>query len=335
MTRPLASFSGCYRKDPPFDMEYIYITYLLERAETAGVPVFNRPASLRDCNEKFFATAFPKFTPPLIVSKRTEQLRAFAEAEGDVVMKPLDGMGGASIFRLKPGDSNLSVVIETLTAGGSQQIMAQRYLPEIKDGDKRILMIEGKPVPYALARIPAAGESRGNLAAGGRGEARPLTDRDREIAEAVGPELARGLSFVGMDVIGTHLTEVNVTCPTCIRELDAQRGLTSLGIFSTSFCMAETCRLGQGHGDPRLPPNRLAAAFVAALLCHGPRLCWNAPAPDAPTYGPGHAHHQFDQAPSPGAERAKPDPVGAAYGFGCPRLQVRRAATHKRANVQP
>ena len=227
VTRPLASFSGVLmRKDPPFDMEYIYTTYLLERAEAAGVPVFNRPASLRDCNEKFFATAFPEFTPPLIVSKRAEQLRAFAEAHGDVVMKPLDGMGGASIFRLKPGDSNLSVVIETLTAGGTQQIMAQRYLPEIKDGDKRILMIEGKPVPFALARIPAAGESRGNLAAGGRGEARPLTERDREIAAAVGPELVRrGLSFVGMDVIGTHLTEVNVTCPTCIRELDALCGL--------------------------------------------------------------------------------------------------------------
>jgi glutathione synthase len=231
--RPLASFSGVLmRKDPPFDMEYIYTTYLLERAEAAGLPVFNRPASLRDCNETFFATAFSEFTPPLIVSKRAELLRAFAAEHGDVVMKPLDGMGGASIFRLKPGDANLSVIIETLTQGGTQQIMAQRYLPEIKDGDKRILMIEGKPVPYALARIPAAGESRGNLAAGGRGEARPLTERDREIAEAVGPELQRrGLSFVGLDVIGTHLTEVNVTCPTCIRELDAQCGLDIAGDF--------------------------------------------------------------------------------------------------------
>ena len=197
VTRPLASFSGVLmRKDPPFDMEYIYITYLLERAETQGSRCSIVPLAFETAT-KFFATAFPKFTPPLIVSKRAEQLRAFAEAEGDVVMKPLDGMGGASIFRLKPGDSNLSVVIETLTAGGSQQIMAQRYLPEIKDGDKRILMIEGKPVPYALARIPAA-ESRGNLAAGGRGEARPLTDRDREIAEAVGPELVRrGLKLRG------------------------------------------------------------------------------------------------------------------------------------------
>ena len=231
--RPLASFDAVLmRKDPPFDMEYVYSSYLLERAESEGTLVFNRPQSLRDCNEKFFATAFAELGPPLVVTRRADLLRAFAAEHGDVVMKPLDGMGGASIFRLKPGDANLSVVIETLTREGTQQIMAQRYIPEIVDGDKRILMIDGEPVPFCLARIPAAGESRGNLAAGGRGVARELSDRDREIAAAVGPELrARGLAFVGLDVIGDYLTEVNVTCPTCIRELDDQCGLDIAGDF--------------------------------------------------------------------------------------------------------
>ncbi|GGU77387.1 glutathione synthetase [Pseudomonas laurentiana] len=209
------------RKDPPFDMEFVYSTYLLEQAEAAGVLVVNRPQSLRDCNEKLFATLFPHCTPATVVSRRPDILREFATEHGDVILKPLDGMGGASIFRHRVGDPNLSVILETLTAHGTQQIMAQAYLPAIKDGDKRILMIDGEPVPYCLARIPASGETRGNLAAGGRGEARELTERDRWIAEQVGPTLReKGLLFVGLDVIGEHLTEINVTSPTCIREID-------------------------------------------------------------------------------------------------------------------
>ncbi len=228
---PLASMDIIMmRKDPPFDMEFIYTTYFLERAEEAGVLVINKPESLRDCNEKFFATAFPQCQPELVVSRRHDVLREFHAQHGDVVFKKLDGMGGASIFRIKSDDPNLSVVLETLTEGEQSQIMGQVYLPEIVDGDKRILLIDGEPVPYALARIPLAGETRGNLAAGGRGEGRPLTDRDRWIAEEVGPELkARGLVFVGIDVIGDYLTEVNVTCPTCIRELDAQFSLDIAG----------------------------------------------------------------------------------------------------------
>ncbi|MDY7566959.1 glutathione synthase [Pseudomonas sp. RTC3] len=209
------------RKDPPFNMEFVYSTYLLEQAERAGVLVVNRPQSLRDCNEKLFATLFPQCTPPTLVSRRMDILREFAELHGDVILKPLDGMGGTSIFRHREGDPNLSVTLEILTANGTQQIMAQGYLPAIKDGDKRILMIDGEPVPYCLARIPAAGETRGNLAAGGRGEARPLTPHDRWIAAEVGPTLReRGLLFVGIDIIGEHLTEINVTSPTCIREID-------------------------------------------------------------------------------------------------------------------
>ncbi len=210
------------RKDPPFDNEFVYSTYLLEQAEEAGTLVVNRPQSLRDCNEKFFATRFAQFTPETIVSRRPDILRDFARQHRDIILKPLDGMGGSMIFRHREGDPNLSVILEALTAHGSQQIMAQRYLPAIVDGDKRILMIDGEPVPYCLARIPASGETRGNLAAGGRGEARPLTERDREIAAAVGPSLReRGLLFVGLDVIGDRLTEINVTSPTCIREIDA------------------------------------------------------------------------------------------------------------------
>ncbi len=210
------------RIDPPFDNEFLYSTYLLEQAENAGSLVVNRAQSLRDCNEKLFATLFPQCTPATIVSRRADILRKFAAEHGDVILKPLDGMGGSSIFRHLKGDPNLSVILETLTANGTQQIMAQQYLPAIKDGDKRILMIDGEPVPYSLARIPAAGETRGNLAAGGRGVAQPLTDKDRWIAEQIGPELRkRGLLFVGLDVIGEHLTEINVTSPTCIREIDA------------------------------------------------------------------------------------------------------------------
>lgn len=210
------------RKDPPFDNEFLYSTYLLEQAENAGTLVVNRAQSLRDCNEKLFATLFPQCTPETVVSRRADVLRQFAEEHSDVILKPLDGMGGSSIFRHMKGDPNLSVILETLTAHGTQQIMAQKYLPAIKDGDKRILMIDGEPVPYSLARIPAAGETRGNLAAGGRGVAQPLTEKDRWIAAQVGPELRkRGLLFVGLDVIGEHLTEINVTSPTCIREIDA------------------------------------------------------------------------------------------------------------------
>ncbi|WAJ37353.1 glutathione synthase [Pseudomonas sp. GOM7] len=210
------------RKDPPFDNEFVYSTYLLEQAERDGVLVVNRPQSLRDCNEKFFATQFPQFTPPTLVSRRADILRQFADEHRDIILKPLDGMGGSQIFRHRAGDPNLSVILESLTQHGQQQIMAQGYLPAILEGDKRILMIDGEPIPYCLARIPAAGETRGNLAAGGRGEARPLTERDKEIAAAVGPTLReKGLIFVGLDVIGEHLTEINVTSPTCIREIDA------------------------------------------------------------------------------------------------------------------
>ncbi|KTT46562.1 glutathione synthetase [Pseudomonas oryzihabitans] len=210
------------RKDPPFDNEFVYATYLLEQAERGGTLVVNRPASLRDCNEKFFATLFPELAPPTLVSRRADIIREFAREHGDVILKPLDGMGGSSVFRHREGDPNLSVILETLTAHGTQQIIAQRYLPGIKDGDKRILMVDGEPVEYCLARIPAQGETRGNLAAGGRGVAQPLSARDREIAATVGPELRkRGLLFVGLDVIGEHLTEINVTSPTCIREIDA------------------------------------------------------------------------------------------------------------------
>ena len=223
LDQPLSSLNVILmRKDPPFDNEFIYSTYLLEQAEQAGVLIVNRPQSLRDCNEKIFATQFPQCTPPTLVSRRPDILREFADEQRDVILKPLDGMGGASIFRHRQGDPNLSVILETLTAHGTQQIMAQRYLPAITDGDKRILMIDGEPVPYCLARIPAHGETRGNLAAGGRGLAQPLSARDLEIARIVGPELrARGLLFVGLDVIGDHLTEINVTSPTCIREIDS------------------------------------------------------------------------------------------------------------------
>ncbi|MBM4203941.1 MAG: glutathione synthase [Gammaproteobacteria bacterium] len=218
------------RKDPPFDMEYVYATYFLERAAELGAMVVNNPRSLRDCNEKFFATAFPECGPPLIVSRSMDVIRDFHAEHSDVVLKKLDGMGGMNIFRVRADDPNLNVILETLTRHETELVMAQRYLPAIRDGDKRILMIDGQPVPYCLARIPKSGESRGNLAAGGTGEGRPLTARDREIAETVGPELVRrGLTFVGLDVIGDHLTEVNVTCPTCIRELDAQFGLDIAG----------------------------------------------------------------------------------------------------------
>lgn len=209
------------RKDPPFNMEYIYGTYLLELAETSGVRVINKPQSLRDANEKLYIANFPQCIAPTIVSAQADQLRRFAESQGEVIFKPLDGMGGASVFHTSKGDPNLSVIIETLTNMGKQTIMGQRFLPEISAGDKRILMINGEPIPYALARIPAEGETRGNLAAGGSGKGQALTKRDKWICAQVGPTLRKkGLMFVGIDVIGDYLTEINVTSPTCVRELD-------------------------------------------------------------------------------------------------------------------
>lgn len=210
------------RKDPPFDMDFVYTTHILERAEAEGVLVGNRPGSLRDVNEKLFTAWFAEFCPLTLVTASRERLRAFVEEQGDAIVKPLDGMGGTGIYRLTPTDPNLSMILEGITLGDQRQIMAQRYVPEIVDGDKRILVVGGEPVDHALARIPAAGETRGNLAAGGRGVPVPLGDREREIAAALGPELVRrGLDFVGLDVIGDYLTEINVTSPTCARELDA------------------------------------------------------------------------------------------------------------------
>lgn len=214
------------RQDPPVDREFLMATYILSAAEEQGALVVNPPAMLRDCNEKLFATQFEDLTPPLIVTCSSARLRAFYAEHKDIIIKPIDGMGGSSIFRVKEGDGNLGVIIETLTEHGTRQAMAQKFVPDIKQGDKRILMIEGEPVPYALARIPSAGENRGNLAAGGRGEGRELTDRDREICARVAPVIkAKGLMFVGLDVIGDYLTEINVTSPTCIRELDASFGI--------------------------------------------------------------------------------------------------------------
>lgn len=217
------------RKDPPFDSEFIYSSYILEAAEREGCLIVNKPQSLRDCNEKVYATQFPECCPPVLVSRSEIQLRAFHQQHGDVIFKPLDGMGGTGIFRCKADDPNLGVILETLTRYGQETIMAQQFIPDISNGDKRILMVDGEPVPYCLARIPAEGETRGNLAAGGRGVAQPLSDRDRWIAEQIGPSLkAKGLIFVGLDVIGDYLTEINVTSPTCVREIDAAYG-TDIG----------------------------------------------------------------------------------------------------------
>jgi glutathione synthase len=210
------------RKDPPFDNEYVYSTYILEEAERKGSLIVNRCQSLRDCNEKVFATQFPQCCPPVLVSADMDRLKAFHQHHGDAIFKPLDGMGGDAIFRVKPDDPNVSVILEMLTRHNRQTIMAQRFIPEIKAGDKRILMINGEAVPYCLARVPLVGETRGNLAAGGTGRPQALTDRDRWIAAQVGPSLReKGLLFAGIDVIGDYLTEINVTSPTCIREIDA------------------------------------------------------------------------------------------------------------------
>ncbi|KRT54789.1 glutathione synthase [endosymbiont of Ridgeia piscesae] len=218
------------RKDPPFDMEYIYTTYLLEQAEHRGCLVVNRPQALRDANEKLFTSEFNNCTPPTLVSRSAAEIRSFLDQHQDIILKPLGGMGGASVFRVRRDDPNTSVIIETLTLHGTQLTMAQQFIPEINAGDKRILMIDGEAVPYALARIPAKGETRGNLAAGGRGEGQPLSERDQWIAAQVGPELKRrGILFAGLDVIGDYLTEINVTSPTCIRELDRQFNLDIAG----------------------------------------------------------------------------------------------------------
>jgi glutathione synthase len=218
------------RTDPPVDDQYLYATHILSLAQAQGVLVANDPRGLRDLNEKLGALLFPQCCPPTRVSRCADKLREFVAEHGEAVLKPLDGMGGRSIFRVRAGDPNLNVILETLTDGGRQLALAQRFLPEISLGDKRILLVDGEPVPYCLARIPQGDEFRGNLAAGGRGEGRPLSDRDRWIAAQVGPELrARGMLFVGLDVIGDYLTEVNVTSPTCVRELDAQFGLNIAG----------------------------------------------------------------------------------------------------------
>jgi glutathione synthase len=220
------------RKDPPFDQEFLYTTYLLELAEHAGVYVVNKPQSLRDANEKLFTAWFPQCCTETLVTRDASRIKEFLRELGDIIVKPLDGMGGASIFHIKEGDPNLSVILETMTQHNSRSVMAQKYLPEITNGDKRILMVNGEPVPYCLARIPAKGESRGNLAAGGIGEGRPLSEHDRWIANQVGPTLReKGLVFVGLDVIGSTLTEINVTSPTCVQELDKQFGLNISGLL--------------------------------------------------------------------------------------------------------
>lgn len=230
---PLEQFDAVLmRKDPPFDMEYVYSTYLLEIAERRGARVFNRPQAIRDYNEKMAIARFAEFTAPTLVTRRTELLHGFLREHSDIILKPLDGMGGSSVFRVRRDDPNLSVIIETLTSDGARTIMAQRYIPEISNGDKRVLVIGGEPVPYCLARIPKAGETRGNLAAGGTGVARELTARDRLIAETLGPQLAAaGLLLVGLDVIGDYLTEVNVTSPTCFQEITQQTGFSAAAML--------------------------------------------------------------------------------------------------------
>jgi glutathione synthase len=221
--QPLATLDVVLmRKDPPVDMEYMYSTFLLERAEAEGVLLVNHPAALRDASEKLYTAWFAECCPPTLVSREITRLRKFLDEHGDIVVKPLNGMGGASVFRVQRDDPNLNVILETITDNGNRSAMAQRYIPEITEGDKRILMIDGEPFPHALARIPAAGETRGNLAAGGTGKGVDLSDRDRWICRQVGPALReKGLLFAGLDVIGDYLTEINVTSPTCIRELDS------------------------------------------------------------------------------------------------------------------
>ena len=220
------------RQDPPFNNDYLYSTHMLELAEAQGVLVVNKPQSLRDCNEKLFASYFPNCIPTTLVSADADKLKAFVSEHQDAIFKPLDAMGGASIFRVKADDPNISVIIETMTDHGKHHIMAQVYLPEIKLGDKRVLLINGEPIDYTLARIPKEGETRGNIAAGGTGVGMEITARERWLCEQIKPTLqAKGLHFVGLDVIGNYITEINVTSPTCIRELDAQFGLNIAGVL--------------------------------------------------------------------------------------------------------
>ncbi|PSJ22635.1 glutathione synthase [Halomonas sp. ND22Bw] len=229
--RPLAELDVVLmRKDPPVDGHFLNAVHLLGFAEREGVLVVNPTRALLECNEKLFAQQFPQCCAPTLVSCRETELRAFHAEHGDVILKPLDGMGGSGIFHVQPDGRNLGAIIETLTEGGRRQIMAQRYLPEIKDGDTRILLVDGEPVEYGLARIPSAGETRGNLAAGGQGVSRELTDRDRWLIGQVQPMIReKGLMFVGLDVIGDYITEINVTSPTCVREIDDQRGTDIAG----------------------------------------------------------------------------------------------------------
>ncbi len=218
------------RKDPPFDMDYVYTTYILDLAERSGVTVVNRPQALRDANEKCFITQFPQCCVPALITRYSAEIKGFVEEHGLSVVKPLDGMGGESIFQVRPEDPNLNVILETITGKDGELVMVQRYIPEITEGDKRVLVVGGKPVPYALARIPGAGDFRGNLAKGGTGKGVPLAERDYWICEQVAPELKRrGIVFAGLDIIGDWLTEINVTSPTCIRELDEQFGLNIAG----------------------------------------------------------------------------------------------------------
>ena len=233
IAEPLANFDCILmRKDPPFDMEYVFATYMLERAQAEGALVVNDPRSIRDASEKLFTAWFADVCPPTLVTRNMDELRAFQQEHHDIVVKPLDGMGGASVFRVRPDDGNASVIFETITELEQRYCMAQRYLPAILEGDKRILVVDGEPLPYSLARIPASGELRGNLAAGGRGVPQALTASDRAIAERVAPELKkRGLIFVGLDVIGDRLTEINVTSPTCAREIEAQYDIDIGGLL--------------------------------------------------------------------------------------------------------
>jgi glutathione synthase len=235
--RALKDFAAVLmRKDPPFDMEYVYSTYLLEAAEREGGRVFNRPRAIRDYNEKMAIAAFREFTAPTLVTRDAALIGNFIDEHRDVIVKPLDGMGGASIFRVRHDDVNRNVILETVSHLGERTVMAQRFIPEIRDGDKRILLIGGEVVPYSLARIPKAGETRGNLAAGGTGVARRLSARDREIGEALaGPLAAAGLLVVGIDVIGDYLTEVNVTSPTCFVEIGEQSGFDVGGLFADAL----------------------------------------------------------------------------------------------------
>jgi glutathione synthase len=246
--RALRDFAAVVmRKDPPFDMEYVYSTYLLEAAEREGARVFNRPRAIRDHSEKFAISEFADFIAPTLVTRDAERIGAFIDEQSDAIVKPLDGMGGTSVFRVRADDPNRNVIIETVSREGARTVMVQRFIPEIAEGDKRVLLIAGAPVPYALARIPKPGETRGNLAAGGRGVARPLTARDHEIAAALGPKLwAEGLLVVGLDVIGDFLTEVNVTSPTCFVEITQQTGFDVGAMFADALVAASGDRGASG-----------------------------------------------------------------------------------------